>query len=258
MYSQSIHDGVSVCYIYVDNIDTLIDVTIVFLLEKVQRLRLSIWIALKTYRISFGIGFGWLKLINNIVITFKGMTFLILVTWSGLMSISKKINDGILRLERGDLTDMEFEAFVFYAETNLDLGSGFGNAISMRGGPTIKKELESIGHLDHGKAVVTEAGELKASFIVHAVGPKFQEENINTKLETTMISALRAADAKGIKQLAFPPMGANFYGIPLPDCAKIMVKTITEHLKGKGSLKDVVIVPMDNREFIPFEKEIKA
>lgn len=174
------------------------------------------------------------------------------------MSISKKINNSVLRLEKGDITDMEFEAIGFYAQSNLELGSGFGNAISMRGGPTIKKELTSIGGLEAGKAVITKAGEMKAEFLVHAVGPKFQEENILQKLETTMTNALKIADEKGIKQLAFPPMGANFYGIPLPDCARIMVKTITEHLKGNCSLKEVTIVPMDNREYLPFEKEFNS
>ncbi|MBT3233163.1 MAG: O-acetyl-ADP-ribose deacetylase [Calditrichaeota bacterium] len=174
------------------------------------------------------------------------------------MSTSKKINNSTLRLEKGDITDMELEAFVFYAQSDLALGSGFGNAISMRGGLAIKKELESIGSLEDGKAVVTGAGEMKATHIVHAVGPKFQEENIESKLETTMINTLKTADEKGIKQLAFPPMGANFYGIPLPDCARIMVKTITEHLKGKSGLKDVLIIPMDNREFKPFEKALNS
>ena len=174
------------------------------------------------------------------------------------MSTSTKINNSTLRLEKGDITDMELEAFVFYAQSDLALGSGFGNAISMRGGLAIKKELESIGSLEDGKAVVTGAGEMKATHIVHAVGPKFQEENIESKLETTMINTLKTADEKGIKQLAFPPMGANFYGIPLPDCARIMVKTITEHLKGKSGLKDVLIIPMDNREFKPFEKALNS
>jgi len=170
----------------------------------------------------------------------------------------KKINNSVIRLEKGDVTDIEIDAFVYYALEGLDLGSGYGTAISVRGGPTIKKELESLGPIKLTEAVVSEAGEMKANHIIHAVGPKFQEKDTEEKLRATMKSVLKAADEKGIEKVAFPPMGSGFYGVPPDVCAKVMVSTIREHLENDTKIKEVVIVPMHTRDFIPLKARIEA
>ena len=60
------------------------------------------------------------------------------------MSQLKKVNQSTVRLVQQDITDLEIDAFVYYASPDLQLGAGFGNAISMRGGPTIQKELDEL------------------------------------------------------------------------------------------------------------------
>ena len=157
------------------------------------------------------------------------------------MNVEKRVNRSTLRLVKDDITAMDVEAFVFFARADLELGSGYGNAISMRGGPTIQKELKEVGSLDVGQAVVTEAGKLKAKHIVHAVGPTFQEKDTEGKLRTAIINALKRAEEKGIEQIAFPAMGAGFYGIPLDLSARITLGTIKEYLEGETELKEVVI-----------------
>ena len=136
-----------------------------------------------------------------------------------------------IELVIGDVTMLAVDAFVFYAQSDLELGSGFGTAIAVRGGPSIKKELEGLAPLETGEAAVTSGGNLTAKFIVHAVGPKFQEEDTEAKLRTTIFNSLRCAEEKAAKSIAFPPMGAGFYGIPLPVCAKVMVETLAYYLE---------------------------
>ncbi len=168
-----------------------------------------------------------------------------------------KINDRVLRVVRGDVTDQEVDAFVYYASHDLALGSGFGTAIAIRGGPSIQESLNKLSPIGTGEAVVTEAGEMKANFIIHAVGPRFQEEDEETKLRNTMLAALKRAEEKGIKTLAFPPMGTGFYGLSLDLSAKVMTETIKAHLNnGQSSLQDVQICLMDSREFPPFEGQL--
>ena len=71
-----------------------------------------------------------------------------------------QINRTVVRLIKDDITDLDVDAFVFYAQPDLQLGAGFGNAISVRGGPTIQKELENLGPVATGEAVVSEGGNL--------------------------------------------------------------------------------------------------
>jgi len=170
--------------------------------------------------------------------------------------VEKKVNNSTIRLENNDLTAMDIEAIAFYAQHDLALGSGFGNAIAVRGGTAVQEELKELGPLTTGEAVVTSAGQLKSNYIVHAVGPRFQEADMEEKLKNTMRSALNAAKEKGIKKIAFPPMGSGFYGIPLPTCADIMVNTCQEHLAKETSLENVVICVMDEREYNVFQSKL--
>jgi O-acetyl-ADP-ribose deacetylase len=171
--------------------------------------------------------------------------------------LEKKINDSVLQIEKGDLTAMEIEGIVFYASHDLKLGSGFGSAISARGGMSIQEELNSLGTISTSEAVITGAGQLNSNFIVHAVGPRFQETDTEGKLRTTMENALKAAEKKGIKEIAFPPMGSGFYGVSLEMCSKVMIDVIKEKLENSSSIKKVIICVLDNREYKAFEANWK-
>jgi O-acetyl-ADP-ribose deacetylase (regulator of RNase III) len=161
-----------------------------------------------------------------------------------------------VRLVRGDITLLEVDAFVFYARPDLALGTGFGTAISQRGGPAIQKELNQLGPVDTGHAVVTGGGKLNAHFIVHAVGPRFNEPDTEAKLRSTVLATLKAAEEKGVRRIALPPMGAGFYAVPLELCARVMVKTIQEYLQGETAIEEVFLCVMDQREFAPFAAQL--
>lgn len=168
-----------------------------------------------------------------------------------------KINDRKIRLIRGDITDLDVDAFVYYAQPNLVLGSGFGGAIASRGGAKIQEELKQCGTLSVGDAVVTSAGNLKARYIIHAVGPRFHEEETERKLRTTMENALRRAEEKGIQRLAVPAMGAGFFRVPLETCSRITLEVAREKIEDSGSLKEIIFCLRDSREYRAFLTELK-
>ena len=170
--------------------------------------------------------------------------------------VTAEVETEQIQLIKGDITLLEVDALVFYAEPNLELGSGFGTAISIRGGPAVKKELEGLGPVGTGEAVVTGAGNLEASYIIHAVGPRFLEENTEEKLKTTILNSLRCAEEAGAKTMAFPPMGTGFYGIPLDLCSRLLVELVSDHLKTSANLKEVIICVQGSREYEPFRKEL--
>lgn len=171
--------------------------------------------------------------------------------------VERKVGDKKLELVRGDITEMEVGAFVFDITENLKLGSGYGAAIQQRGGIVIQKQLDELGSCPTGEAVVTGAGVLKADWIIHANGPKFREEDEEGKLRRTVRSALARAEEKGVKTLAFPPIGTGLYQVPMDLCARVMIETISEHLANGASLDEVFIVAPDPREFGPFAAQFE-
>ncbi len=171
--------------------------------------------------------------------------------------IEKKVNKTLIRLQQGDLTALSVDAFVYYAREDLAIGSGYGTAITGRGGVVVKKDLDEIGSIAMGEAVISTAGEMNAEHIIHACGPKFQEKDVEAKLRDCMVSSLRAASESGIRTLAYPPMGAGFYGVPLGLCAKVMLETITDFVQGQTSLEEVVVCVIDYRDYVPFRDQLE-
>jgi len=174
------------------------------------------------------------------------------------LSQEEAFGRGRIRLVKGDITDLPIEAFVYYARPDLVLGAGFGTAISVRGGPSIQEQLRKLAPVATGDAVVTGGGNMKAKYIIHAVGPRFQEKNTEEKLRATTLSVLKRADEHGIKRLAFPAMGAGFYGVPLEVGAEVVLSTVDAYLRGQTGIEEVVFCLIDTREFVPYQVQLAA
>ena len=173
------------------------------------------------------------------------------------MTAEKQVGDKKIRLVIGDIADLEVEAFVYDIRSDVKLGTGLGGAISVRGGKTIQQELDEIGTCPKGGAIITTAGKMKAEKIIHVNGPKFLEEDEEGKLRSAVQNALKLADENHISQLAFPPIGTGLYQVDLQLCSRVMTETIEQHLSSNStSLKEVVIVALDPREYNPFEPKI--
>ena len=170
--------------------------------------------------------------------------------------VEKKIGDKVIRLELGDITNLEVEAFVFDITEDAKLGSGYGGAIASRAGKVVQDELDVIGRVPTGEAVITSAGKMKAKHIIHLNGPKFFEADEEAKLRRATKAALQLAEENGITQVAFPPVGTGLYQVDLGLCSRVMVDTVTEHLKGDSGVREVIFVALDAREYGPLEKKI--
>ena len=53
-------------------------------------------------------------------------------------------------------------------------------------------------------------------------------------------------------------MGAGFYGVPLPVCAEVSLRAMSDYLCQETGLKDVVVCLLDNREYKPFADQLNA
>ena len=146
-----------------------------------------------------------------------------------------KVNVGnsVVELVQGDITDMDTEAIVNAANTGLQLGGGVAGAIRRKGGPSIQEECDKIGGTFVGGAVITTGGDLKAKFVIHAVGPRLGEEGENTKLKNATLNSLKLADEKKIKSISFPAISTGIFGFPIGRCAMIMLGTVLDYLRGQ-------------------------
>jgi O-acetyl-ADP-ribose deacetylase (regulator of RNase III) len=168
-----------------------------------------------------------------------------------------KINDTFLELTKGDITDQTTDAIVNAANTALQLGGGVAGAIRRKGGPKIQEECNRIGGTHVGGAVITTGGNLKAKYVIHAVGPIHGEKNEDGKLKDATLNSLILADQKNLKSIAFPAISTGIFGFPKERCATIMLSTTISYLKGQTNLEKVVYCLYDKKTFEIFQNTLQ-
>src|SRR5262245_34030139 len=151
----------------------------------------------------------------------------------------KILNTEIL-LVQGDITELDADAIVNAANSQLVLGAGVAGAIRRKGGPRIQLECDQIGGTPVGTAVITGGGLLKARHVIHAVGPQMGEGNEDEKLKNATLDSLKVADENGLGSVAFPAISTGVFGFPMDRCARIMVETTVGYLRQRTRLTEVV------------------
>ena len=167
------------------------------------------------------------------------------------------INNCVLELLDGDIAEMQTEAIVNAANARLILGSGVAGAIRRKGGPQIQEECDRIGGTFVGGAVKTTAGNLKAKYVIHAVGPRMGKGDEDQKLKNATLNSLKLADKEGIKSISFPAISTGVFGFSLQRCAEIMLKTTIDYLKGQTGLEKVVFCLFGKESYEVFENQLK-
>jgi len=166
------------------------------------------------------------------------------------------IENHVLELTEGDITEMETDAIVNAANAQLVLGGGVAGAIRKKGGPEIQKECNKIGGTFVGGAVITTGGNLKAKYVIHAVGPRMGEGNEDEKLKNATLNSLKVADENNLKSIAFPAISTGIFGFPIQRCAEIMLKTAINYLKGQTDLQKVVFCLFGQESYQVFENQL--
>jgi len=171
--------------------------------------------------------------------------------------VKVNIENRILELVQGDITEMETDAIVNAANAQLVLGGGVAGAIRRKGGPKIQQECKKIGGTFVGGAVITTGGNLKAKYVIHAVGPRMGEGNEDEKLKNATLNSLKVAEENHLKSISFPAISAGIFGFPIARCAEIMLKTAIEYLKGQTGLEKVVFCLFGRESYQVFENQLK-
>lgn len=165
----------------------------------------------------------------------------------------RQINRTILEITTGDITERDEDAIVNPANTDLVLGGGVAGAIRRKGGPAIQAECDRKGPVHVGEAVITSGGLLKASFVIHAVGPRWGDGDEDAKLREAVYRSLRVADQNGLRSVALPAISTGTFGFPMRRAAEIVLDAIVRYVAIETTLKKVVIVLHDeeaSRTFI--------
>ena len=155
-----------------------------------------------------------------------------------------------IEIVKGDIAAIEADALVNAANNHLWMGAGVAGALKRRGGQQIEDEAVKKGPIDVEEAVETQAGKLRAQYVIHAAVMGQDLQTDETKIRDATENSLKLAEKLGLKSIAFPALGTGVGGFPLDRCAEVMLEVVRKY---PGSLK-VIFVLYSEESYKTFQR----
>jgi len=167
-----------------------------------------------------------------------------------------RIRDKVITLIKGNIALLDVEAVVNAANSSLILGGGVAGAIRKFGGEKIQEECNKLAPVEVGEAVITSGGNLKAKYVIHAVGPRSGEGQEEEKLKGAALNSLKIAFKKKVRSIAFPAISTGIFGLDLEMCSRVLISAAIEFLKINDFPKEVIFCLYDGQALNIFERTL--
>ena len=161
-------------------------------------------------------------------------------------------------LVHGNIIESEVDAIVNAADSRLTRGTGVDGAIRNAGGPAIDSECQEIfdreGVCPPGRAVITTGGNLLARYVIHAVGPIYDdgEQREAETLARCYKNSLRLAVERGIRSIAFPAISTGNFRYPIEPAARVALTAVKAFVEQAHQNHEMV---PEHIQFVLFDEE---
>jgi O-acetyl-ADP-ribose deacetylase (regulator of RNase III) len=156
----------------------------------------------------------------------------------------------------GDITGVADDAIVNAANTSLLGGGGVDGAIHRAAGPELLEECRALNGCPTGQARITKGYKLKATYVIHTVGPVWQGGMSGEPelLAGCYRNSLRLAAETGLKTVAFPSISTGVFRYPVDKAAMIALQEIVNFLKKDTTVRKVSIVCFDSNTYSVYNR----
>ena len=151
-----------------------------------------------------------------------------------LKDAKKNAQKNAVSIWHGDITTLDCDAIVNAANSSLLGGGGVDGAIHRAAGIQLLHECADLHGCATGEAKITFACNLPASYVIHTVGPIYDEAGDiaaqRLELANCYQNSLDLARKHHLHSIAFPAISTGAYGYPIDEAARIALLTCTQWL----------------------------
>ena len=137
-------------------------------------------------------------------------------------------------IQKISITDLATDAIVNAANSGLLAGSGVCGAIFRAAGRRqLQDACDRYGYCPTGSAVITPGFNLKAKYVIHAVGPIWQGggQGEAELLRSAYTKSLELAVGNGCRTIGFPLISAGIYGYPLREAWSVAISACRDFIE---------------------------
>jgi O-acetyl-ADP-ribose deacetylase (regulator of RNase III) len=164
-----------------------------------------------------------------------------------------------IEIIKTDITQLKVDAIVNAANNSLMGGGGVDWAIHKAAGNELLEECRTLKGCKTGQSKITKGYNLPAKFIIHTVGPVWNNgmENEEELLKSCYTTSLQLASQHNVNTIAFPSISTGAYRFPFDKAFKIARKTVSDYLNQVSNINKVYLVFYSDTDFNQAQRIIK-
>lgn len=167
-----------------------------------------------------------------------------------------------IQLADGDIAEQDTDAVTTAAHWRLNGGNGTDGTIHSKGGKSIIEKCRKIGGCPIGDAVVTGAGDLRAKYVIHAVGPVWDTEKdegqTKSLLKSAYFNTMKRAAEIDVKSVSIPAISTGAFAVPFAWAIPIAVGTVLDFIDHEESDLRIVRHVVYSRETESIEEMFRS
>ena len=173
--------------------------------------------------------------------------------------MSVPFNNTRIEVRKGDLTKESVDAIVNAANKTLLGGGGVDGAIDRAGGLAILEACRKLIGCSTGDAKITTGGTLSAKYVIHTVGPIYEDGKHDEALllASCYRRSLEVALEYNVKSIAFPAISCGVYGYPHKDAALIAMHAVRDFFDKHEGINLIRFILFSHELYTLFDDALK-